>query len=66
MHLLAQQSPSARNVRAVRRAFLNVDTMRQLRLAAGDHVLIQAQEGVPQEPQQEGELSPVSSAVGGL
>ncbi|KAG9063236.1 spermatogenesis associated protein 5 [Linnemannia hyalina] len=45
MHLLAQQSPSARNVRAVRRAFLNVDTMRQLRLAAGDHVLIQAQEG---------------------
>ncbi|KAF9326961.1 spermatogenesis associated protein 5 [Podila minutissima] len=34
MHLLAQQSPSARNVRAVRRAFLNVETMRHLRLAA--------------------------------
>lgn len=66
MHLLAQQSPSARNVRAVRRAFLNVDTMRQLRLAAGDHVLIQAQEGVPQETQQGGELSPVSSAVGAI
>lgn len=40
MHLLAQQSPSARNVRAVRRAFLNVETMRHLRLAAGDHVLV--------------------------
>jgi hypothetical protein len=63
MQLLAQQSPSARNVRAVRRAFLNVDTMRQLRLAAGDHVLIQAQEGGDrsQEQQHEGaELSPVS------
>ncbi|KAG0301679.1 spermatogenesis associated protein 5 [Dissophora globulifera] len=43
MQLLAQQSPSARNVRAVRRAFLNVDTMRRLRLAAGDHVLIRNQ-----------------------
>lgn len=40
MQLLAQQSPSARNVRAVRRAFLNVETMRHLRLAAGDHVLV--------------------------
>ncbi|OAQ33838.1 AAA-domain-containing protein [Linnemannia elongata AG-77] len=63
MQLLAQQSPSARNVRAVRRAFLNVDTMRQLRLAAGDHVLIQAQEGVPQEPQQGTGLSPGSVAI---
>ncbi|KAG0206354.1 spermatogenesis associated protein 5 [Mortierella sp. GBA30] len=40
MQLLAQQSPSARNVRAVRRAFLNVETMRLLRLGAGDHILI--------------------------
>ncbi|KAF9285421.1 spermatogenesis associated protein 5 [Mortierella alpina] len=40
MQLLAQQSPSARNVRAVRRAFLNVNTMRQLKLGAGDHILI--------------------------
>ncbi|KAF9544776.1 spermatogenesis associated protein 5 [Mortierella hygrophila] len=63
MYLLAQQSPSARNVRAVRRAFLNVDTMRQLRLAAGDHVLIQAQEGVPQEPQEGAEHSPGSVAI---
>ncbi|KAF8942484.1 Spermatoproteinsis associated protein 5 [Haplosporangium gracile] len=63
MQLLAQQSPSARNVRAVRRAFLNVDTMRQLRLAAGDHVLIQEQEGVPQEQQQRAELSPGSVAI---
>ncbi|KAG0052085.1 spermatogenesis associated protein 5 [Gryganskiella cystojenkinii] len=42
MQLLAQQSPSARNVRAVRRAFLNVETMRLLRLGAGDHILIRA------------------------
>ncbi|KAF9114603.1 Spermatoproteinsis associated protein 5 [Mortierella sp. AM989] len=40
MKLLAQQSPSARSVRAVRRAFLNVETMRLLRLGAGDHILI--------------------------
>lgn len=40
MQLLAQQSPSARNVRAVRRAFFNVETMRHLRLAAGDHILV--------------------------
>ncbi|KAG0284370.1 spermatogenesis associated protein 5 [Linnemannia gamsii] len=66
MQLLAQQSPSARNVRAVRRAFLNVDTMRQLRLAAGDHVLIQTQEekDKSQGQQQEGaELSPGSVAI---
>ncbi|KAF9149804.1 Spermatoproteinsis associated protein 5 [Linnemannia schmuckeri] len=63
MQLLAQQSPSARNVRAVRRAFLNVDTMRQLRLAAGDHVLIQTQEGVSQEQQQGTDLSPGSVAI---
>ncbi|KAF9271884.1 spermatogenesis associated protein 5, partial [Linnemannia elongata] len=37
--------------------------MRQLRLAAGDHVLIQAQEGVPQEPQQGTGLSPGSVAI---
>jgi len=42
MQLLAQSSPSARNVRAVRRAFLNVETMRSLRLGAGDHILIRA------------------------
>ncbi|KAF9938792.1 spermatogenesis associated protein 5 [Modicella reniformis] len=40
MQLLAQQSPSAKNVRAVRRAFLNVETMRLLRLTAGDHILV--------------------------
>ncbi|KAG0376427.1 hypothetical protein BGX24_007775, partial [Mortierella sp. AD032] len=65
MQLLAQQSPSARNVRAVRRAFLNVETMRQLRLAAGDHVLIQAQEEeVKGKAQEQGpELSPGSVAI---
>ncbi|KAF9929344.1 spermatogenesis associated protein 5 [Linnemannia zychae] len=60
MQLLAQQSPSARNVRAVRRAFLNVDTMRQLRLAAGDHVLIQAQN---ESLEQKAGLSPGSVAI---
>ncbi|KAI8362937.1 hypothetical protein B0O80DRAFT_2548 [Mortierella sp. GBAus27b] len=40
MQLLAQQSPSARNVRAVRRAFFSVETMRHLKLAAGDHILV--------------------------
>jgi len=45
MQLLAQQSPSARNVRAVRRAFFNVETMRHLRLAAGDHILVRGNSG---------------------
>ncbi|KAF9917293.1 hypothetical protein BX616_001419 [Lobosporangium transversale] len=46
MQLLAQQSPSARNVRAVRRAFLNVETMRSLRFATGDHILIRKKEAL--------------------
>ncbi|KAG0094251.1 spermatogenesis associated protein 5 [Podila epicladia] len=59
MHLLAQQSPSARNVRAVRRAFLNVETMRHLRLAAGDHVLVQGNG----DSTAEGDSSPGSVAI---
>lgn len=54
MQLLAQQSPSARNVRAVRRAFLNVETMRHLQLAAGDHVLVKGGDS-----RAEGAASPV-------
>ncbi|KAG0036591.1 spermatogenesis associated protein 5 [Podila clonocystis] len=57
MQLLAQQSPSARNVRAVRRAFLNVETMRHLRLAAGDHVLVKGSDTA------EGASSPGSVAI---
>ncbi|KAG0346558.1 spermatogenesis associated protein 5, partial [Podila minutissima] len=59
MHLLAQQSPSARNVRAVRRAFLNVETMRHLRLAAGDHVLVKGSG----DSTAEGASSPGSVAI---
>ncbi|KAF8931971.1 P-loop containing nucleoside triphosphate hydrolase protein [Dissophora ornata] len=62
MQLLAQQSPSARNVRAVRRAFLNVETMRHLRLGAGDHVLIRNKaQHLP--PQPHADQSPGSVAI---
>ncbi|KAF9158337.1 Spermatoproteinsis associated protein 5 [Actinomortierella ambigua] len=42
MQLLAQQSPAARDIRAVRRALVNVETMRLLNLGAGDHILVKS------------------------
>ncbi|KAI1307211.1 spermatogenesis associated protein 5 [Mortierella claussenii] len=66
MQLLAQQSPSARNVRAVRRAFLHVETMRQCKLGAGDHVLIRNKTtpSIGIQEQEEGiELSPGSVVI---
>ncbi|KAG0226424.1 spermatogenesis associated protein 5 [Actinomortierella wolfii] len=42
MLLLAQQSPAARDIRAVRRALMNVETMRAIKLGAGDHILVKS------------------------
>ncbi|KAG0229730.1 spermatogenesis associated protein 5 [Actinomortierella wolfii] len=42
MLLLAQQSPAARDIRAVRRALMNVETMRTIKLGAGDHILVKS------------------------
>ncbi|GJJ68372.1 AAA family ATPase [Entomortierella parvispora] len=66
MQLLAQSSPSARNVRAVRRAFLNVETMRSLRLGAGDHILIRAKRdstAVDQDQDHDQRQTPGSVAI---